>query len=152
MEFAMAPRLAHLADIPAMHRVRLSVRENRLMSLVTEQDYALAIEETGRAWVVETNGTIVAFAVGNGVTGNIWALFVDPRHEGRGHGRALHDVMVQWLFSRGLTRLWLSTQPNTRAQRFYESAGWTCTGMLANGEVGFELLQPDEPPTITGFS
>jgi ribosomal protein S18 acetylase RimI-like enzyme len=53
--------------------------------------------------------------------------------------------MVEWLFSRGLSRLWLSTQPNTRAQRFYESAGWTRTGWLANGELGFELLDSGEP-------
>jgi GNAT superfamily N-acetyltransferase len=122
-----------------MHRVRLAVRENRLASAITEHDYAVAIEKTGRGWVVEADDTVVAFAVGNAVTGNIWALFVEPLHEGNGHGRALHDTMVGWLFSRGLGRLWLGTQPNTRAQRFYEAAGWTYAGMLQSGEAGFEL-------------
>lgn len=46
-------RRAERADIPAMHRVRLSVIENRLASIVTEDDYIPAIEETGRGWVVE---------------------------------------------------------------------------------------------------
>jgi GNAT superfamily N-acetyltransferase len=126
-----------------MHRVRPAVRENRLTSAaITEEHYIPAIEETGRGWVVEVSGTVVAFAVGNVVTGNIWALFVDPAHEGHGHGRRLQDAMISWLFSRGLTRLWLSTDPNTRAQRFYEASGWQFMGMLADGEALYELRNP----------
>jgi GNAT superfamily N-acetyltransferase len=126
-----------------MHRVRLSVRENRLTSsVVTEADYVPAIEELGRGWVVEVDGAVVAFAIGNAITGNIWALFVDPGHERRGYGRRLHDAMVAWLFSRGLDRLWLSTDPNTRAQRFYEAAGWEHAGLLPSGEARYELRNP----------
>ena len=135
-------RQAQRDDIPGMHRVRLAVRENRLVSGVTEADYIPAIEQTGRGWVVEEGGQIVAFAVGNASDGNIWALFVDPRHERRGHGRRLHDAMVHWLFSQGLQRLWLSTEPGTRAQRFYEVAGWTHMGMLASGEARYERPRP----------
>ena len=135
-----------------MHRVRLAVRENRLTSRITEEDYIPAIEETGRGWVVEVDGGVVGFAVGNAATGNIWALFVDPAHEGQGHGRRLHDAMVEWLFSRGLERLWLSTDPNTRAHRFYESAGWRHTGMLANGEATFERHAPIGPHPMPGRS
>jgi hypothetical protein len=59
-------RQARRGDIPAMHRVRLAVRENRLTSsAITEQHYLPAIEETGRGWVIEVSGTVVAFAVGN---------------------------------------------------------------------------------------
>ena len=50
-------------------------------------------------------------------TGNVWALFVDPRHEGRGYGRRLHDTMVTWLWERGHQRLCLTTEPGTRAER-----------------------------------
>jgi glutathione S-transferase len=135
-------RQAQRGDIPGMHRVRLAVRENRLVSGVTPADCVPAIEETGRGWVVEDDGTIVGFAVGNASDGNIWALFVDPAHEGRGHGRRLHDAMVEWLFSRGLQRLWLSTEPGTRAQAFYEVAGWTHMGMLGNGEARYERSRP----------
>jgi GNAT superfamily N-acetyltransferase len=123
-----------------MHRVRLAVRENRLTSsAIREAHYLPAIEVTGRGWVVEVDGAIVAFAIGNAQTGNIWALFVDPDHERRGYGRRLHDVMVEWLFSRGLETLWLTTGPNTRAQGFYEAAGWQRTGMVTGGDVRYEL-------------
>jgi GNAT superfamily N-acetyltransferase len=65
-------------------------------------------------------------------------LFVHPDHERRGYGRMLHDTMVEWLFSRGLERLWLTTDPHTRAQRFYDTAGWECVGSTDGGELRFE--------------
>lgn len=136
-------RLATRSDIPGMHRVRLAVRENRLVStVVTEADYRPAIEETGRGWVIEADGRIVAFAVGNRETGNIWALFVDPGHERRGYGRQLHGEMVDWLHAQGLKRLWLTTEPGTRAERFYEEAGWSRTGVTPQGELRFERSGP----------
>jgi len=54
-------------------------------------------------------------------------------------GRRLHDVMVSWLCSRGLSNLWLSTMPNTRAQHFYESAGWLFKRSLPGGESLYEF-------------
>ena len=139
-----AVRQATRADIPGMHRVRMAVHENRLTStVITEEHYVPAIEETGRGWVAEDQGAVVGFAIGNAVTGNIWALFVDPEHEGCGHGRRLHDAMVKGLFLRGVTRLWLSTDPNTRAQRFYEAAGWSFLRMLPDGEALYELHAPN---------
>jgi len=135
-------RQARREDIPAMHRVRLAVRENRLTSdAVTEAHYLPAIEQTGRGWVIERRGEIVAFAVGNAQTGNIWALFVDPAHERLGYGKRLHDAMVDWLWAQGLPRLWLTTEPGTRAQRFYETAGWRYTGVADHGDAGYELLR-----------
>ena len=132
-------RQATRLDIPGMHRVRRAVRENRLTSsIISEEHYVPAIETTGRGWVIEIEGHIVAFAVGNKNTGNIWALFVDPDHEGLGYGRRLHDVMIEWLFQNKIRRLNLSTAFDTRAEKFYEEAGWTKTGKRENGEVYFE--------------
>src|SRR5882672_6568934 len=118
-------RKARREDIPAIHRVRMSVRENRLVStVITEGETREVIERLGCGWVIEAREEIVAFAIGNATNGNIWALFVHPDHERRGYGRQLHDTMVAWLWSRGLQQLWLTTEPNTRAQHFYEAAGW----------------------------
>lgn len=142
-----ARRQALRADVGAIQRVRASVRENILRStVIMDADVIHAIEETGRGWVIEQAGEIIAFAVGNAENGNVWALFVDPAHEGRGHGRRLHDAMVAWLWSRGLRRLWLTTESGTRAQRFYESAGWKNRGRLPSGELIFELHAADQPP------
>ena len=135
-------RVARAADIPAIQRVRASVNENRLVStIITDEDVRIAIEDTGRGWVVEKDGEVVAFAIGDAITGNIWALFVRPEYEGRGYGRQLHDTIVSWLRAAGLDRLWLTTEPGTRAQRFYEAAGWRLTGTTDRGELRYELLQ-----------
>lgn len=65
-----------------MQRVRGAVRENRLVSrVISDADVAEAIERSGRGRVVEVDSGVVAFAVGNAETGNIWALFVEPGHE-----------------------------------------------------------------------
>jgi GNAT superfamily N-acetyltransferase len=116
------------------------VKENRLVSrTISDEDVRIAIEETGRGWVVDEAGEVAAFAIGNAATGNIWALFVRPESERRGYGRQLHDAMVAWLFDTGLDRLWLTTEPGTRAQRFYEAAGWQLMGTTSDGELRYEL-------------
>ena len=46
-------RNAAAADVPAMHRVRNAVRENRLSpGAIGEAEYIPEIEATGRGWVV----------------------------------------------------------------------------------------------------
>ena len=133
-------RQALLEDIPGMHRVRLAVRENRLTSsAIREEHYIPEITLTGRGWVVIEANVVVAFAVGNRETKNVWALFVDPEHEGKGYGRRLHAAMVEWLFSQGVQCIWLSTDPGTRAQRFYEAAGWSFRRILPDSEHYYEL-------------
>ena len=126
-----------------MQRVRLAVRENTLSDAtrITEADYVAALERLGRTWVVESDGEIVAFASGYSI-GSIWALFVHPDHEGRSYGKALHSVMINWLWSQGHTRLWLTTDPGTRAERFYISQGWEPCGIVSGGELRLELGGP----------
>lgn len=150
-------RQAVRADVPEIQRVRHAVRENRLTSrVISDAEVLDAIERSGRGWVVECvaqdagegeskgQPVLAGFAIGNPETGNIWALFVDPAFEARGVGRRLHDEMVAWLWLRGLRRLWLTTEPGTRAQRFYERAGWRNCGLTPRGnELRFELEAPN---------
>ena len=62
-----------------------------------------------------------------------------PRTRGAQEPLRLHDTMTQWLRSRGLGQLWLTTEPGTRAQKFYESAGWRFAGTTPRGEARYEL-------------
>lgn len=139
----MTLRQAQPTDIAGMRRVRLAVKENALSDpgRITDSDYLAALEELGRSWVIEVDGEIVAFASGH-KSGNIWALFVHPDHEGQGHGTALHSVVVEWLWSQGHRRIWLTTGPGTRAQQFYLSRGWEPCGTVPGGEVRLELGGP----------
>ena len=140
----MAVRLATVDDISAMHKVRMSVRENQLSdpTRVTEDDYRLFIEQRGRGWVYESDNDIVGFGVVDLVDRNIWALFVDPQHEGKGIGSALLNAMVAHAFEAGSGSLWLTTTPGTRAERFYRQSGWREAGIAENGEIRFELSAP----------
>ena len=133
-------RIAEHSDMDAMVRIRAAVKENRLISRVIGASEIIdQIERTGRGWVYEVDGAVVGFAIGNAEAANIWALFIDPPYAGRGIGRALHDEMLAWLWSRGVETLWLTTDPGTRAERFYRQAGWRDCGIDAHGERRFEM-------------
>lgn len=109
-------RQAVRSDLPGLFRVRRAVSENRSTSLTLPDDQVIeALETTGRGWVIELDGVIVAFAIGDALTGSIWALFVDPPHRGHGYGRRLHDTVVEWLWSQGHDRVWLNAEPETAA-------------------------------------
>ena len=107
-------RQADRSDLPELFRVRHAVSENRRSSLSIPDDQVIeALESTGRGWVIELDGVIVAFAIGDSLTGSISALFVDPPHRGHGYGRRLHDTVVEWLWSQGHDRIWLNAEPST---------------------------------------
>lgn len=142
---AIVARAAVRVDIDAMHVVRCAVRENRLSrpDRITPDDYRAMLERDGRGWVAEVDGRIVGFAVADVRRFNVWALFVDPEHERRGIGLALHDVMMVWFFAQpGVERVWLTTAPGTRAEGFYRRAGWRACGLDAHGEMRFEMDRP----------
>ena len=136
----MKLRQATIADIPGMHAVRLSVRENRLAepARIGPDDYRCRLDGEGRGWVAEVDGRIVGFAIGDRAGGTVWALFVDPGSERQGIGRALHELMMAWFFDAGLGRVTLTTEPRSRAARFYETAGWRFDGM-AGGEARYRF-------------
>lgn len=135
-------RQALTADLPGIWRVRFAVLENTLApGVLSDDDVIEHLQVLGRGWVMEVDGLIVGFAIGNAQSGNIWALFVDPAHEGQGYGKQLHDAMICWLWSCGLQELWLTTGPGTRAQRFYELNGWRFAG-TENGEARYERSAP----------
>jgi GNAT superfamily N-acetyltransferase len=135
----MSIRLATAADIPRLMVIRESVRENRLSdpSVVPASDYAEFIAHSG-IWVWEDQGRILGFSAGDTRNGWVWALFVDPDHEGRGIGRALLPEACASLRRAGHRTLKLSTAPGTRAERFYLADGWRPTGRSAHGEIIFE--------------
>ena len=133
-------RQATRDDLPGIWRVRYAVAENTLVpGRIEDAEVIAQLETTGRGWVVEEDGEVVAFAIGDAQGANVWGLFVDPHHEGRGYGSLLHDTMVEWLWTHGLDTLWLCTGADTRARGFYERRGWRCTGPYELGQVRLEL-------------
>ena len=112
-------------------------------AIVTYQDYVDFISERGKGWICEISGKIVGFAIVDLVDHNVWALFVLPGYERMGIGKRLHDLMLDWYFSKTSTMLWLGTAPGTRAENFYRKAGWRETGVHGKGEIKFEMNKED---------
>lgn len=142
-------RRATPADIPAMSSIRLAVTENRLRdaSRITPQMYEDFLERDGRGWVAQIDGVTVAFSYASRLDGTIWALFVDPEHEGKGFAKCLLELATAWLFELEYAHVSLSTGAGTRAEAFYARQGWTRQASTA-GEVTFTLgrRRVDESP------
>jgi GNAT superfamily N-acetyltransferase len=136
-------RIATSTDLPELGRVRMSVNENRLsdLTVLKPEDLERVIGGNGRSWVCEVNNRIVAFAMADLSNANVYGLFVEPGYERQGIGRLLHDTMMDWLFGAGVSQVWLSTDPNTRAESFYRRAGWIADGTRSNGEIRFIMAR-----------
>jgi GNAT superfamily N-acetyltransferase len=143
---ALRVREAVAADIPAMHAIRMDVRENTLSdpSWLTPEVYRAHLGDAGvsNSWVCERDGRILGFSVARRAQADIWALFVDPAHEGRGIGRRLIAAATDWLFAQGVDTVSLSTTPDTRADAFYRANGWQRGELTDKGEVMFRLPRP----------
>jgi GNAT superfamily N-acetyltransferase len=123
-------RSADESDIARIVEIRGAVHENRLRdpSRVTIEDLRWFIANPG-IFVSEKDGSIVGFSAADPRDGSIFALFVDPAFEGRGFGRLLFERACLVLRYAGCERIWLTTSPGTRAEKFYLKAGWKVTGV-----------------------
>lgn len=132
-------RRARPEDHPRVTEIRMSVKENILRdpSRVTVADYKW-FEENPGVWVWEEDGRILGFSAADTRDGSIWALFIDTAHEGRGIGRALFAKACDVLREAGHTTGSLTTDPGSRADRFYQRAGWKVLGTTERGERIFE--------------
>lgn len=135
------PRRATAGDIDHLIRIRGAVRENRLRdpTSVTRADYDWFVSRQ-LVWLAEADGRIAGFSAGDPRDGTIWALFVDPRFEGRGLGAILLQRVCDDLKADGHAVLRLSTDPGTRAARLYGRLGWDAQGLLPDGEMAFRLV------------
>jgi ribosomal protein S18 acetylase RimI-like enzyme len=135
----MMLRRATPADIPRIMEIRGAVRENRLSdpSRVTVANVLWRIAHSPiHVW--EDGDVIKGFSAGDPRDGSIFALFVDPAFEGQGIGQALILAACRSLEAAGHRIARLSTDPGTRAERFYVRNGWLAKGLDSRGEMVFE--------------
>ena len=140
----MTFREATTSDIPHIQLVRHSVKENILSdpARVTDQDCEVYLTQRGKGWVCEADGQIVGFAIADLQEHNVWALFLRPEYEGRGIGKRLHRLMLDWYFHQTKEPIRLGTAPGTRAEQFYRLQGWQAAGKHGS-ESKFEMRYED---------
>jgi GNAT superfamily N-acetyltransferase len=128
-------RRATEADRARISEIRFSVKENVLRdpSRVPHEMVTWFIENPG-IWLWEEDGKVLGFSAADTRDGTIFALFIDPAHEGRGIGRALFAKALDSLREAGHETGSLTTQPGSRADRFYQRAGWKAIGTSERGE------------------
>lgn len=142
-EFALREAVA--GDLPAISRVRTSVRENHLSAEqlrergITNESVAASFLADSKGWVAVHGEETVAFAIADRAARSIFALFVLPDYAGRGLGSRLLDLALRWLQENGVSRVWLTTGPDTKAAGFYKRRGWVAVGPGAHGDVQYEL-------------
>jgi L-amino acid N-acyltransferase YncA len=142
-------RLASLADVDAIARVHVrswqvayrgQLPDELLDNLSAErrvEAWRRTLESSGPVLVADRDGVVVGFAsVGpsrdedaHPADGELHAIYVDPPEWDSGVGRALMDRAVAELRRLGYRQaiLWV-LEPNRRARRFYEIAGWAADG------------------------
>lgn len=134
-------------DIAAIFAIRTDVTENHL-SLeqlaelgITPQTIKEMISASPGTWVASVEGQICGFSMADTETGGVFALFVKRGWEGRGIGTRLMEPVETLLFARHET-IWLSTERNSRASRFYSHHRWSGVKEMDNGETRFEKSKP----------
>lgn len=134
-------REAEIKDIPEMHVIRNSVKENVLSNpgLITTKDYENYLTNKGKGFVCEINYEIVGFSIVDLVDRNVWALFINPAYEGKGIGKELHNLILNWYFNQTAETIWLGTEPKSRAEVFYRKNGWKEVGVHGKNEIKFEM-------------
>lgn len=133
-------REAKAEDIKQIQYVRNAVKENMLShpSVVRDADCEEYITIRGKGWICEANEKIIGFAIADLKGNSIWALFILPEYEGKGIGKKLYAIMLDWYFTQTDIPLWLTTAPHTRAEQFYIRQGWKQAGIV-NKEMKFEM-------------
>ncbi|MDQ0792304.1 GNAT family N-acetyltransferase [Streptomyces sp. B1I3] len=100
------------------------------------------VPEPSRSVVaVDDVGTVLGTAkmnrnhMGNGSHVASASYMVDPRHSGRGVGRALCEYTVDWARTAGYRAMQFNAvvETNTRAVRLYRSIGFEIIGTLPEG-------------------
>jgi ribosomal protein S18 acetylase RimI-like enzyme len=138
-------RAAQIADAPPVAQVHANSSHAAYEGLVQGAPRSLPLEQRRAFWrdaieygeplvqVAQDGNRVVGFVgydrsrdpQSKSTTGEIWALYVEPSHWGRGAGLALWDGAREGLLEEGCTEVtaWVPLC-NERALRFFELAGF----------------------------
>lgn len=136
-------RFAEREDIPMLHQIRLTANKNHPKTqAISEVDYLREMEIYGQGWVLEQDDEPAGFAIANSKSGQIWALAVLPQFQGHGAGQQLLKTALEWLQQKHCHHVWVETEVGSRAESFYQTAGWISNAEPINSQIKmqFELL------------
>lgn len=90
--------------------------------------------------------------------GEIVSIYLMPDHIGKGYGKALMQATIGELSKLGYNDIFLwILEDNERARKFYEKAGFTCSGRYLEDNIGGKALRDVQyvrkslPPVSSGL-
>ncbi len=121
-----------LTDMDAIFAIRIATWHNDRGAQelaewgITPESVRAMLQSSHRGWLCEIDSRPVGFAIGDGATGEMWVIAVLRKHEGQGIGSRLLSLVEEWLFNRGFSEIWLTTDvdESIRAVGFYRLSGW----------------------------
>jgi ribosomal protein S18 acetylase RimI-like enzyme len=161
-------RVPRLADVDELARINVETWRAAYAGILPAERLDMDLAEyrsrwadnvtTGRPGVgfllVEHDGLVAGYAVFGGyrvqqdadpnedltALGELYAIYVDPPRQGRGLGRALHDVaMAALAVDHDRAAVWVLAE-NTSALRWYEGRGWSRDGATSLFEAAGQPL------------
>lgn len=143
----MKIRIAQQDDIETLFEIRTSVVENyqsreEIAALgITPESVAEMLATVCCAWVAEIDSQPIGFSIANATEKTIFGIFVLPKFEGQGAGRALMQAAEDWLWSKDIDEIWLVTgnNPSLRAYGFYLHLAWIPVGVELDGDFKGEM-------------
>lgn len=125
------------SDIDALYEVRMSVLENQIADQsMIPRELVVEVLNDGGSYACLHQEHIVGFSMAT-ASGSIFALFVRPEYEGKGIGKTLLNMMLDYLKTKGVSKATLTTQPKSRADQFYQLQGWIRGEINTEGDVEF---------------
>ena len=128
-------QIAYRGQLPDRYLDRLDEElELRIESWRAQISSSLA--DHHEIWVIGAGSAIHGFAAlgpareaNSSITGELYAIYLNPDHWGQGIGRTLFTHTTERLGALGYSAaiLWV-LESNLRARRFYEIAGWAFDG------------------------
>lgn len=126
--------------LPFFYEIRFSVEENivhphQIQYLLRNQ--AVDDIEQGGGWICKVDDNYVGFCFGIFIHEPIiGGLFVKPEFQSKGIGSTLLNYVTDWMFENGAGEIKLTTDPGSKAERFYKYHGWILRG---NDEYGIQI-------------
>lgn len=139
-------------DLATYYEIRFSVTENLIHShqiKYLQKDWALNDIRQGGGWLCLDNGVAIGLCLPLFTPEPILAaLFVRPEYHGKGIGKALLNLALDWLQLNGALHVSLETDPGSRAEGFYQHLNWKHEETMGAGcQIKFTLdLQSRKQP------
>jgi GNAT superfamily N-acetyltransferase len=114
------------------------------MFTAEQWDGVVADHAPPNALIVATDAAhgVIGFAAVHAEVGEMFLLFVDPAHAGRGVGRALLEAAHDALRAAGRSESFLFTEErNARARAVYEAAGYRHDGTVRESDFRGEPVR-----------